>query len=99
MTKEEILDEWLRGADTSNLKEGHYWLILQAMEEYAEYKDVQNEWIDVNDRLPDYVGACLVYNEGFFVIACFHVDNFVDETMTIIKPTHWQPLPKQPKKN
>jgi hypothetical protein len=35
-TKEEILNEWLRQTDQSNIKEGHRIVILQAMEEYAE---------------------------------------------------------------
>lgn len=36
MTVEEILKEWLSQTDTSFFKEGHYFVIKEAMKEYAE---------------------------------------------------------------
>ena len=53
-------------------------------------------WISVSDRLPKEYGGYLVYENGFRFVACFHVDNFVDENMLIVKPTHWMPLPPKP---
>lgn len=38
ITKEEILNEWLRQTNQSNIKEGHRQVILEAMEEYADAK-------------------------------------------------------------
>ena len=38
MTAEEILKEWLIQTDQTNLKEGHYFVIEQAMKEFAELK-------------------------------------------------------------
>jgi hypothetical protein len=38
MTAEEILKEWLIQTDQTNLKEGHYFVIKEAMKEFAELK-------------------------------------------------------------
>ncbi len=38
MTAEEILEEWLSQTDQTNLKEGHYFVIKEAMKEFAELK-------------------------------------------------------------
>jgi hypothetical protein len=38
MTAKEILKEWLIQTDQTNLKEGHYFVIEQAMKEFAELK-------------------------------------------------------------
>jgi hypothetical protein len=38
MTAEKILEEWLIQTDQTNLKEGHYFVIEQAMKEFAELK-------------------------------------------------------------
>ena len=34
----EILEEWLIQTDQTNLKEGHYFVIQEAMKEFAELK-------------------------------------------------------------
>ena len=34
----EILEEWLIQTDQTNLKEGHYFVIQEAMKEFAEIK-------------------------------------------------------------
>lgn len=38
MTAEEVLNEWLLQTDQTNLKEGHYFVIEQAMKEYSRLK-------------------------------------------------------------
>jgi hypothetical protein len=38
MTAEKILEEWLIQTDQTNLKEGHYFVIQEAMKEFAELK-------------------------------------------------------------
>ncbi len=38
MTAENILNEWLLQTDNTHLKEGHYFVIKQAMKEFAEIK-------------------------------------------------------------
>jgi hypothetical protein len=38
MKAEEILKEWLIQTDQTNLKEGHYFVIKEAMKEFAELK-------------------------------------------------------------
>lgn len=38
MTAEHILEEWLSQTDKTNLKEGHYFVIKEAMKEYTELK-------------------------------------------------------------
>ena len=53
-TKEEILNEWLRLTDQTNIKEGHRMVILSAMEEYAEAKlknigDIASVMISLDD--------------------------------------------------
>mgnify|MGYP003656360733 CR=1 FL=1 len=38
MSKEEILEEWLRQTDQTYINKGHKMVILNAMEEYAKYQ-------------------------------------------------------------
>jgi len=38
MTAENILNEWLLQTDNTHFKEGHYFVIKQAMKEFAEVK-------------------------------------------------------------
>ena len=38
MTAKSILEEWLSQADQTNLKQGHYFVIEEAMKEYAKMK-------------------------------------------------------------
>jgi len=38
MSAEEILEEWLSQTDQTNLKDGHYFVIKEAMIEFAELK-------------------------------------------------------------
>ena len=38
MTTKSILEEWLLPTDQTNLKEGHYFVIEEAMKEYAKMK-------------------------------------------------------------
>ena len=38
MTAEEVLKEWLSQTDQTNFKQGHYFVIEQAMKEYAKEK-------------------------------------------------------------
>ena len=47
MEKKEILKEWLQFVDQTNLKEGHYNCILEAMEEYAK-QQVDNHVVLAN---------------------------------------------------
>lgn len=38
MTAKNILEEWLSQTDQTNLKQGHYFVIEEAMKEYAKMK-------------------------------------------------------------
>ena len=38
MTAKSILEEWLSQTDQTNLKQGHYFVIEEAMKEYAKMK-------------------------------------------------------------
>lgn len=57
-----------------------------------------NNWIDVNDRLPDEGGFVYIHMK----IALFHNGGFNDDPdeygyHRITGVTHWQPLPSPPK--
>jgi len=55
-----------------------------------------DEWIDVNDRLPDNIQPVIVlFNAGRVYTSRYHSGNgeWVDYNPFI---THWMPLPKPP---
>lgn len=65
---------------------------------------MKNEWISVNDRLPEHMLDVLVSNsKDKWVVAGYlnHSNewyNCFDESGVSIIPTHWMPLPEAPKK-
>lgn len=62
----------------------------------CEFKQKQ-EWISVDERLPDRDGKYLVYtSKGFIFTQYYYCTNAVGfETWDV---THWMPLPETPKK-
>ena len=56
---------------------------------------LENQWISVEDELPDEFGDYLVYGEGF--IESDYWNSTIDEFAFRDDATHWMPLPKPPK--
>ena len=63
-----------------------------------------NEWISVDDRLPEKNVNCIVHyrhaycdNDGYFAIGfcCYDGEKF--QVYPVYKVTHWMPLPEPPK--
>jgi len=69
----------------------------------AGYKDAQNEWVDVNNRMPEEGVNVMAYTVSEFYEVMHYEDGYwIDLDFTMIKPiyvTHWMPLPKPPKKD
>lgn len=78
-------------------------LICDGCKECLGMNDAQNEWIDVNDRLPKEGVNVMAYTVSEFYEVMHYEDGYwIDLDFTMIKPiyvTHWQPLPKPPKKD
>ena len=51
------------------------------------------EWISVDDRLPDVGNIVLIYSETYGVC----LDSYSDDTFDYFDVTHWMPLPQPPK--
>ena len=50
------------------------------------------EWISVDDRLPDVGNIVLIYSETYGVC----LDSYSDDTFDYFNVTHWMPLPPAP---
>ena len=64
----------------------------------------KQEWISVEDRLPEEKVNCLVHykhaycdNDGYWAIGVSFYDGHEFHTGLTYKVTHWMPLPKAPK--
>ena len=73
-----------------------------AMEDMQTQHDVQpvNQWISVEDRLPDEDGWYLVYKHNRIRVAEWCKDCWYNESDLPIDDcaiTYWQPLPEPPK--
>ena len=62
------------------------------------------EWISVNDRLPEEKVNCIVHykhaycdNDDYWAIGIFFYDGETFQMDWSYKVTHWMPLPKPPK--
>lgn len=86
----------------------HFIYGIETVLEYAESlpaADVVQEWISVDDRLPEAGVAVLArcfYHENWRTLVCFTSKNNVGEWYTYVawrwvKVTHWMPLPEPPK--
>ena len=51
------------------------------------------EWVSVDDRLPDVGNIVLIYSETYGVC----LDSYSDDTFDYFDVTHWMPLPQPPK--
>ena len=51
------------------------------------------EWISVDDRLPDVGNIVLIYSETDGVC----LDSYSDDTFDYFDVTHWMPIPRLPK--
>lgn len=74
-------------------------LAIEALEKEKESGVTVQEWISVEDRLPDKPMRCLVYTKrggycGYDIT--YYNQGFYSEYS---KVTHWMPLPKPPKEN
>lgn len=102
MTKEEILQENLISVDITMLKEGHYFVIGQAMQEYADQQLILHSvsnWVSVKDGEPPEVctDVMVKYKDGRKEVAYFDGDyrfyiekDDRDVTETIVE---WHKLP------
>ena len=62
------------------------------------------EWISVDDRLPEEKADCIVYyqhaycdNDGYWAIGMCFYDGVKFQLNPAYKVTHWMPLPNPPK--
>lgn len=62
------------------------------------------EWISVDDRLPEEKANCIVYyqhsycdNDGYWAIGMCFYDGEKFQINPAYKVTHWMPLPEPPK--
>ena len=62
------------------------------------------EWISVDDRLPEEKANCIVYyqhaycdNDGYWEIGICFYDGEKFQLNSAYKVTHWMPLPEPPK--
>ena len=62
------------------------------------------EWISVDDRLPEEKANCIVYyqhsycdNDGYWAIGMCFYDGEKFQLNPAYKVTHWMPLPEPPK--
>ncbi len=71
--------------------------MLKASLEKLNKKD---DWIDVNDRLPEHRTTILVYTDSKRLVALYNADDgfyvFPHENYLDRCVTHWQPLPEPP---
>ena len=51
------------------------------------------DWVSVDDRLPDVGNIVLIYSETYGVC----LDSYSDDTFDYFDVTHWMPLPQPPK--
>lgn len=60
----------------------------------------KQEWISVEDRLPNRVGKYLVFTLDRRVYLCDYIDHYCDGNMQFddYRVTHWMPLPEAPKR-
>ena len=66
------------------------------LEHEARIAELENQWISVEDRLPDEFGDYLVYGEGF--MGSDYWNGNTDEFAFRNDATHWMPLPSPPPK-
>lgn len=80
-------------------REGCYEISISEMLYEAGYR--KQEWISVEDRLPeDYNKYLLFLDNGRIAIGWYHGDamQFVEDGIVMIETvTHWMPLPEAPK--
>ena len=80
-------------------------LIIQDLRrENAELRARVQEWISVDDRLPEEKSNCIVYyqhaycdNDGYWAIEMCFYDGEKFQLNPAYKVTHWMPLPQPPK--
>jgi len=66
-----------------------------------EYNRLCNEWISVDERLPETFTSVFVFGEGIRTVAIFDMDRkFYPDFRAIvhINVTHWMPIPQPPQK-
>lgn len=77
----------------------------EAVADYLLDSDVTvQEWISVDDRLPEEKANCIVYyqhsycdNDGYWEIGMCFYDGEKFQLNPAYKVTHWMPLPEPPK--
>ena len=59
----------------------------------------KQEWISVDERLPERIGKYLVFTVDRRIYICDFIDHYCDGDAQFddYKVTHWMPLPKAPK--
>ena len=69
-------------------------LLSDALERIEE---LENQWISVEDRLPDSFGEFLVCGAGF--MGCDYFNETINSFAYRDDATHWMPLPPPPMKD
>lgn len=80
-----------------------YFHTPEELEALLQKERASGQWISVKDRLPEKMELVLTYGKMFGWIQCgILCDNGIWLKSNLekikIKPTHWMPLPKPPKK-
>jgi len=65
-------------------------------------RDLDDEWIGVDDKTPEYGVEVITFHKGVYYLAEYQGDlksDFWIETvdMGVIHPSHWKPIPEPPK--
>ena len=76
---------------------GDLWDMRENAEEISDFMIANGvtvqEWISVDDRLPDVGNIVLIYSETDGVC----LDSYSDDTFDYFDVTHWMPMPQPPK--
>ena len=90
MNKEKQIEQMAK--DLKDIDELPIDLIGSATILYEEEGWRKQEWVSVDDRLPEKPMPCLVYVEHYGIYVSFYNEGFYTKYVT-----HWMPLPEPPK--
>lgn len=84
---------------TGELKRPDYW--EESLLKYIDYLESKDDWISVEDRLPEEEKGYSIFTHGNVFYGQFDVKHnlFMSAMGSPQKVTHWKPLPSPPKPN
>lgn len=80
-------------------------ILLELLHEYERMKE-EIEWVSVEDKLPNIGEDVIAYepghpniheDDGFVYVATLHYSGFWESTAGGMEPSHWKPIPNNPK--